>query len=97
MKVAYTDEALRDLDGILTYIGKHYPGVSASFENRLRTTVRRIAAWPESAPRIAERANVRVVPLVPYPYRLFYRVTASAVEILYLHHAARQEPWDTGQ
>jgi toxin ParE1/3/4 len=94
MRVIYTDEALRDLDGILTYIGKHYPGVSVSFENRLRATVRRIAAWPESAPRIEQRMGVRVVPLLPYPYRLFYRVTVDTVEILYLHHAARQEPWD---
>jgi toxin ParE1/3/4 len=95
MKVRYTDEALRDLDGILTYIGKRYPAVRGSFENRLRATVRRIAAWPESAPRIEQRASVRVVPLVPYPYRLFFRVTEDVVEILCLHHAARQEPWDT--
>jgi hypothetical protein len=36
---------------------------------------------------------VRVVPLGRYPYKIFYRVTKDAVEILHVHHAAR-EPWD---
>jgi hypothetical protein len=36
---------------------------------------------------------VRVLPLLPYPYKLFHRVTADAVEILDLHHVARREPW----
>jgi plasmid stabilization system protein ParE len=27
-----------------------------------------------------------------YPYKIFYRVRAGTVEILHIHHAAR-EPW----
>jgi plasmid stabilization system protein ParE len=93
MKVVYTAEALRNLDGILGFIAERYPKVTAAFENRLRAAVMRIGAWPESAPMVADRPEVRVLPLIPYPYKLFYRVTADAVEILYLHHAARREPW----
>jgi plasmid stabilization system protein ParE len=44
MRVRYTDEALRDLDEILSYIAIHYPDVFISFEKRLRSAVRRIAA-----------------------------------------------------
>jgi plasmid stabilization system protein ParE len=33
------------------------------------------------------------VPLGRYPYKIFYRVTEESVEILHVHHAARQ-PWD---
>jgi len=32
---------------------------------------------------------MRVVPLVRYPYKVFYRVSDQTVEILYIHHAAR--------
>ena len=71
MKVVYTDEALRDLDEILTFIGSNYPAVSAPFQKRLRTIVRRIGKWPESSPRIEQRAGVRVAPLVRYPYKIF--------------------------
>jgi toxin ParE1/3/4 len=94
MRVVYTEDALRDLDAILTFIGQHYPTITAAFESRLRTTIARIRAWPESAPRNASRFDVRVVVLVPYPYKLFYRVTQDAIEILHLYHAARREPWE---
>ena len=63
MRVRYTDEALRDLDEILSYIAIHYPAVFISFEKRLRSAVRRIAAWPDSAQQLAERPGVRVAPL----------------------------------
>jgi len=94
MKVVYTDEALDNLDEILTYIGSNYPTISAAFEKRLRTVIARIGAWPDSAEQVAERPGVRAVPLIRYPYKVFYRITNEAVEILYIHHAARQAPWE---
>jgi toxin ParE1/3/4 len=66
----------------------------AAFEKRLRTVVARIGTWPESAEEVAERPGVRVVPLIRYPYKVFYQVTTEAVEILYIHHAARRAPWE---
>ncbi len=97
MKVVYTEDALRDLDAILDFVNRHYPTVTVAFESRLQATIARIRAWPESAPRNASRLDVRVVVLVPYPYKLFYRVTQDAIEILHLYHAARREPWEAGQ
>jgi toxin ParE1/3/4 len=92
MKVVYTNEALRDLDEILTYIAANYPTAYAPFEKRLHTAVARIGAWPESAAEVIQRPGVRVVPLVRYPYKMFYHATQDTVEILHIYHAARQEP-----
>jgi plasmid stabilization system protein ParE len=94
MKVVYTDEALRDLDEILTFIASNYPAISASFEMRLDAVMARIGRWPESAQEVEQRPGVRTVPLIRYPYRVFYQVTTAAVEILHIHHAARQKAWD---
>ncbi|MGY3619802.1 plasmid stabilization system protein ParE [Bradyrhizobium sp. USDA 10063] len=41
------------------------------------------------------RPGVRAVPLIRYPYRVFYRNTGQAIEILHIHHAARDEPRST--
>jgi toxin ParE1/3/4 len=90
MKVVFTDEAIRDLDEILEYVAKNYPTIRQSLEMRLRTVVARIGAWPESAQEVAERPGVRVVPLIRYPYKVFYRVGREAVEIVHIHHAARR-------
>ena len=92
MRVVYTDEALSDLNETLAYIDANYPVISAAFRQRLRAVVARIGAWPESAEEVAQRPGVRMVPLIRYPYRIFYRVGADAVEILHIHQSARREP-----
>jgi toxin ParE1/3/4 len=92
MIVVYTETALRDLDTILTFIAAEYPTAYEPFERRLLASVSRIGRWPESAQSVAQRPGVRVVPLVRYPYKIFYRVTEAAVEILHIHHAARLTP-----
>jgi toxin ParE1/3/4 len=94
MKVVFTDEALRDLDEILEFIELNYPTISAAFERRVRTIERRIARWPKSAEEVEQRPGVRVVPLIQYPYKLFYRITDDLIEVLHIHHAARREPWE---
>jgi toxin ParE1/3/4 len=91
MKVVYTTEAFADLDGILDYIANQYPAISEPFKSRLHAVVARIARWPESAQEVAERPGVRVMPLIRYPYKIFYRISNETVEILYIHHAAREE------
>jgi toxin ParE1/3/4 len=89
MRVIYTAEALENLGEILAYIASNYPAVYDSFQSRLESVIRRIGTWPDSAQEVAERPGVRVVPLIRYPYKVFYRNTGRAIEILYIHHAAR--------
>ncbi len=93
MKVVFTAAALQDLDEIADWLAAHYPTIAAAVERRVRMVVARIGRWPESARRSAKRPGVRVVPIGRYPYRIFYRITADTVEILHIHHAARQS-WD---
>ena len=91
MKVIYTDEAVADLDGILSFIASNYPSIYDAFQSRLRSVVARIGDWPESAQEVTDRPGVRVAPLIRYPYKVFYRSTGQIIEILYIHHAAQDE------
>jgi toxin ParE1/3/4 len=93
MRIVFTDEALRDLDEILDFIAAHYPTIASPFQQRLRTVLQRVGKWPKSAEEVEQRPGVRVVPLIRYPYKIFYQATTDAVEILHIHHAARQPPW----
>jgi toxin ParE1/3/4 len=72
MRVVFTDESLRDLDEILSFIAQYYPAAASPFQQRLRTVLRRIGTWPNSAEEVEQRPGVRVVPLVRYPYKIFY-------------------------
>jgi toxin ParE1/3/4 len=51
--------------------------------------------WPDSAQEVAERPGVRAVPLLRYPYKVFYRNTGEVVEIMYIHHTAQDERRNT--
>ena len=92
MKVVYTAAARQDLADIGNWLALHYPALAPAVERRIRIVVARIARWPESARLSAGHAGVRTVPVGQYPYRIFYRIADDAVEILHIHHAARQ-PW----
>jgi len=93
MKVIFTAAAQNDLRDIGEWLRLHYPTTALRVERRIRDVVARIGRWPESGPRSAGREGARVLPAGPYPYKIFYRVSGNAVEILHIHHAAR-EPWD---
>jgi toxin ParE1/3/4 len=90
MKVAYTAPALDDLSDILRFIATEFPSAHVSFVARLRLIEHRLDRWPQSARQVAGHPGVRVIPFVRYPYRLFYRITPDAVEILHIHYATRQ-------
>jgi plasmid stabilization system protein ParE len=90
MKVVYTEDALKDLDAIADWLIVHYPAVAPAVERRIRRAVANIARWPKSARRSARSPGIRVTLLGRYPYKIFYRVADDTLEILHIHHAARQ-------
>ena len=92
MRLIYTDDARNDLANILQFTSTHYPTALAGLQTRLRRIEGRISRHPESTEPVVGRPGVRVVPFVRYPFKLFYRVTADAVEVLHIHHAARRLP-----
>lgn len=93
MKIVWTDEALRDLDEIAEYLAAHCPNLGPVVEDRIRAVVARTSRWPQSARESALRASVQVVPLGRFPYKSFYQVVHDWVDILHVHHTAR-EPGD---
>jgi plasmid stabilization system protein ParE len=91
MKVVFTSAALADLDDILFYTSQNYPSVVAPLELRIRAVIERIERWPQSAREVEQRPGTRVVPLIRYPYKIFYRVAGDRIEILHIHHTARRD------
>jgi len=94
MKVEYSNRALADLRklsaGSQATFGHR---VAAALETRIRAIVEQIRQAPESAPRVEQRPGVRVVPLIRYPYKIFYRIADDTVRILHFRHTSRR-PWE---
>ncbi len=94
MKVEYSRRAVADLRRISGDSRRTFGHrVAAALEVRIRAIAEQIRNAPESAPRVDERPGMRVVPLVRYPYKIFYRIFEDRVRILHIRHTARR-PWD---
>jgi len=65
-------------------------------ELRIRNVVEQIANAPESAPRGEQRPGMRVIPLVRYPFKIFYRIVGDTVRI-YAHQTYGAPALDGGR
>ena len=94
MKAEFTNRAVADLRKISAQSSKEFGDrVAAALELRIRAAVEQIANAPESAPRVEQRPGMRVLPLVRYPFKVFYRIVDSdTIRILHIRHTARR-PW----
>jgi toxin ParE1/3/4 len=94
MRAVYTRAALSDLDRILSALKSVNPFAAAAVENSIRAAVARVERWPKSARAVTQwkAGNVRVVPLVRYPYVIFYRIKDEWIEVLHIRHTSRA-PW----
>jgi toxin ParE1/3/4 len=96
MNVEFTKLALADLRKISTDSRAFGTTVPAAVEMRIKMVIARIAKHPEAAAPVAERPGMRVVPLIRYPYKIFFRVLADRVRIVHIRHTARR-PWTPRQ
>jgi toxin ParE1/3/4 len=93
MRIIFTETALSDLNQIFEYLTSNYPTLVGPVEQRINSVLTRLQDWPESARKVTQRTTVRVAPLVRYPYRIFYRITNEAIEIVHIRHTSRR-PWE---
>jgi plasmid stabilization system protein ParE len=92
MKVEFSNRATADLRKVSSNSLAFGDAVAFAVEARIRAVVARIAEHPQAAQRVTERPGVHVVPLVRYPYKIFYRVLDDRVRILHIRHTSRR-PW----
>jgi toxin ParE1/3/4 len=91
MRVRYTKTALAEIDDILTYISKDNPLAAEEVETVVRATVARLLDYPRLAIE-TDVPGVRVAPVLPYRYLIFYSVHEGALVVRNVRHAARERP-----
>jgi toxin ParE1/3/4 len=91
MKVEFAPRAVTDLARIGARSRKVFgPAVAVAVETFIRATIARLAVFPESGQSLPKRPGVWVVPLVRYPFKIFYTVRAGTLTIIHIRHAARR-------
>ena len=90
MKIRYTPKALAQLDAIYSFIESHNPRAAKAVEARIQRAIGRLARFPYSC-RATDPPGIRVLPIVRYPYLVFYAVDEAAqeVQILRVRHSSQ--------
>jgi len=94
MKVRYSTLALAELDAILGELSAVNSSAAQRFSDRIQQVGERIGRFPLGFQEVAERPGVHRVPMVRYPYLIFYKIIAEEVVVLRVIHGARKEPWE---
>ena len=89
MKLRYTKTALRQIDKAISYIKNRSPQGAAYVAERTEAILAVLLDHP-NAGQATRRQGVRRVILTPYPYVIFYRVTAAEIVVMRFRHAARK-------
>jgi toxin ParE1/3/4 len=92
MRVEYSKRAVADLRKVSADSRSFGEDVTAAVEARIHEVIGHIADYPEAAAPVRDRPGMRVIPLIRYPYKVFYRILEGRVRILHIRHTARR-PW----
>ncbi len=94
MRIEYSKRAITDLQKIAAYYDRS--GNSAVAERiaaRIQEVVVQITGSPLSGRSVVQRPGVRVVLLLGYRYKIFYRVAGETIRIIHIRHTSRR-PYD---
>ena len=89
-EVTWTDQALDDLDSVCRFIARDAPRYAELFAAQVFRATDHLAQFPRLGRVVPElrRDNYREV--IVQSYRVIYRLSPNEVEILTVHHGARQ-------
>ncbi len=90
--IRYLPRAVRQLDEIFIYIADRNPTAAGRVVGTIRRSIERLGDFPYSS-RLSEVPGVRELPIVRYPYIVFYAVDDEAreIHILRVRHTS-QDP-----
>jgi len=97
MRVRYSPQTLLQLDEIHSYIARHNPRAAKAVIARIEELCEKLGEFPGIG-HGSDHPGVRVLPVVRYPYLIFYTLIAEAdeVRILRVRHG-RRKPLERGE
>jgi toxin ParE1/3/4 len=89
MNVSYAPRALRDLEDIAGYLTERSPPGALNVLTTIKSSIEALASFPEISP-IVDKAGHRRLPVLRYPYVIFYRIADDELLILHIRHTSRR-------
>ncbi len=85
----WTEQAVTQLSTIAEYISVSSPVYAEQVTDRVVRRLKQAQQFPGSGRAVPEYEAADIRELVEFPYRLIYRVSQSAIEVLAIVHGRR--------
>ena len=92
MEIRWTEQAVRNLEDIKSFIGRDSPAYADAVVSRLYHAVSQLETFPDSGRVVPERGDPNIRELVRPPYRFVYRRAADSVTILLVFRSSLPLP-----
>jgi toxin ParE1/3/4 len=89
MNVVYAPRALRDLESIAAYLVERNPAGAINVLGAIKSSIDTLSFFPQIG-RLVDNAGHRRVPVLRYPYLVFYRIAGDELLILHIRHTSRR-------
>ena len=89
MNVVYAPRALRDLEAIGAYLAERSPAAAVRVLGAIKSSIDALSFFPQIG-RLVDDVGHRRVPVVRYPYLIFYRIAGDELLILHIRHSSRR-------
>jgi len=89
MIAVYAPRALRDLEEIAEYLRERSPSGAARAMTAIKSGIDALMAFPEMCPPL-DSAGHRRLPVLRFPYVVFYRIAGDEILILHIRHTSRR-------
>ena len=90
VKLIWTEYAIEDLRLIHEYISKDSKRYADRFVEKLMERVDQLESFPKSGRVVPEFNSETIRELIEGNYRIIYKISASQITIIRVHHSARQ-------
>ena len=90
VKLIWTEYAIEDLRLIHEYISKDSKRYADRFVEKLMERVDQLESFPKSGRVVPEFNSETIRELIEGNYRIIYKISASQIAIIRVHHSARQ-------
>jgi toxin ParE1/3/4 len=88
VRIRYTQPALADLETILSYIASRTPQGARRVQSKIQALVELTTFHPMIGARTHD-PTIRRLPILPFPYLVFYEASEDEIIIHAVRHAAR--------
>ena len=92
MRIAWSDEALDDLESLRAFIGNDSPKAARNMALRIVAAVESLLEHHPNIGRSGRVGGTRELVIAQTPYIVPYRIDAGVVFVLRVFHAARRWP-----